>query len=790
MAHTNLILSVAVLSVMAAGCSSAGSTNDVPGAAPEIIFAGDMADGSRTTEVVIGAKETVDDITVDYAVKDGAGSDLPATDQQAGPDTPSPALCAEPGGFGCPCNGGADCNEGWCVDSWGGQICTTGCVEECPDGFDCVQVGNATDQVFLCLPAYLWLCRPCTHSEQCIEGLEADTGDKCVLFGAQGAFCGGKCVLDEDCPQGFECAESENTEGGFSSQCIPADGICQCTAKATEEGSSTECSVENEFGSCPGQRSCTPAGLTDCDAQVPVQEDCNGIDDNCNELIDEELPEVECVAQSSLGVCQGLFVCVDAKWECNAAQATDEVCDGEDNNCNGEVDENFIDTDADGKADCVDPDDDDDQVLDESDNCPLVANPEQTNSDDDSEGDLCDDDDDGDLDPDSTDCQPLNPLVHHLTLEDCKTPDDDNCNGSTNEENGVDCVPFYPDVDEDGFGGPDPACLCEPLGDYVLDAPGDCNDQDGGVHPEAEETCSTPFDDNCDGLINDVTAVDCVDLYLDEDQDGFGSGAPECLCQPKGKVTASKGNDCNDLLGTVYPGAFELCDGVDNNCNDVVDEQHLDSDLDGDADCIDEDDDNDGTLDLEDCQPYNPAVPACGGKECGGDGCGGSCGTCPGGTQCVNFHCSCQSDCAGKQCGDDGCGGDCGTCPNGYVCTNGHCNCLSQCAGKQCGSDGCGGSCGTCPQGYTCNVSGQCQALPNPCGNITWTGQCIGDVLQFCHAPGSQGSPCNTAPVCQLASGDCNTQCFMSGHNFGFCECGFHDGICWPYSYCCYCSCY
>jgi len=88
----------------------------------------------------------------------------------------------------------------------------------------------------------------------------------------------------------------------------------------------------------------------------------------------------------------------------------------------------------------------------------------------------------------------------------------------------------------------------------------------------------------------------CEDNCIDYDNDGYYAFDPD-NCPITDNV------DCDDNDDTVYPGATEICDGIDNNCDGNIDEGELDTDQDGIADCVDTDDDNDndGVLDGEDC---------------------------------------------------------------------------------------------------------------------------------------------------------------------------------------------
>ena len=111
-----------------------------------------------------------------------------------------------------------------------------------------------------------------------------------------------------------------------------------------------------------------------------------------------------------------------------------------------------------------------------------------------------------------------------------------------------------PDADLDG------ASLCS-------DA--DCDDTDPSVFPGAVEACNG-IDDNCNGGLDE--GLPRSPFFPDGDSDGFGvtDDRVAACAPPPGHVPF--GGDCDDVDAAVRPGATEVCDGVDNNCDGTTDE--------------------------------------------------------------------------------------------------------------------------------------------------------------------------------------------------------------------------
>ncbi len=131
-------------------------------------------------------------------------------------------------------------------------------------------------------------------------------------------------------------------------------------------------------------------------------------------------------------------------------------------------------------------------------------------------------------------------------------------------------VTVYPDQDEDGKGDsrvPITINACAVPFGYVFIA-GDCDDTDPSVYTGAPELCDGK-DNNCDGTVDNAPTLI---YYRDADGDGYGTNAQttSSKCPVAGFVLT--GGDCADDNPAINPGAPEVCDGIDNNCNGATDE--------------------------------------------------------------------------------------------------------------------------------------------------------------------------------------------------------------------------
>jgi hypothetical protein len=166
----------------------------------------------------------------------------------------------------------------------------------------------------------------------------------------------------------------------------------------------------------------------------------------------------------------------------------------------------------------------------------------------------------------NTDCNDGNPLLNSISPETCNGFDDD-CDGTADD--GLTFVNYYNDADVDGNGAGAASNLCANPGLGYATNNTDCNDGSATIHPGATEVCNA-IDDDCDGTADD--GLTFVNYYNDSDGDGYGAGAASNLCANPGLGYVTNNTDCNDGAATIHPGAAEVCNSIDDDCDGITDE--------------------------------------------------------------------------------------------------------------------------------------------------------------------------------------------------------------------------
>ena len=139
---------------------------------------------------------------------------------------------------------------------------------------------------------------------------------------------------------------------------------------------------------------------------------------------------------------------------------------------------------------------------------------------------------------------------------------------------------YFVDKDGDGYGNPAVSRLAcsRPIAEAYVDNHDDCDDSSAEASPVGSEKCDG-LDNNCNGRIDEGQSP-LTTYYRDVDGDGYGdSAAPlmacQCLngCVPQGY--ADKAGDCGPMDAARHPGAPERCNGLDDDCNNTIDDGAL-----------------------------------------------------------------------------------------------------------------------------------------------------------------------------------------------------------------------